>query len=163
MLQRAIYCRSRSPVSLGIRVADGFGPWSHCAGLIDSEHVIECRAFRGVVVTPVAELIARSSEFVEVQFDVPDAPAGRAWARDTVGAGYDWTGALGVPWRRRWQHEDKHFCSEHLEAWLQAAGLRRFREDARGIGPNRSYWTRGGSMHASAQPFGGGPRPTTPR
>lgn len=163
MLQRAIYCRTRSPVSLGIRIGDGFGPWSHCAGFLDDEHVIECLAFRGVVITPVAELIQRSSEFVEVQFDVPDSAAGRAWARGTVGKSYDWTGAIGVPWRRNWQHLDKHFCSEHLEAWLQNAGLVRFRDDARGIGPNRSYWARSGTMATFVGTLGGGPRPTTPR
>jgi uncharacterized protein YycO len=144
MIQRAIYCRSRSPVSLAIRLGDGVGPWAHCAGLIDDEHVIEARAWHGVVITPVADVIRRSSEHAVVDYRVSNLNYGRAWARETVGARYDWAGALGVPWRREWQDPSAHFCSEHLETWLAAAGLQRFRTSARGIGPNRSYWATHG-------------------
>lgn len=146
MIQRAIYCRSRSPVALAIRLGDGVGPWAHCAGLIDPEHVIEARGLQGVVITPLTDLIRRSSEFALVDYSVPDIEAGRAWARSTVGARYDWGGAIGVPWRRAWQDGEAWYCSEHLEQWLARAGLARFRAEARGIGPNRSYWAAHGVL-----------------
>lgn len=136
---RAIYCRSHAIGSIAIRTLDGLRRWSHCAGLVDDEHVIEARAFEGVVITPMADVIRRSSEWVMVERRVPDEAAGRAWARSTLGRPYDWLGAAGVPANRNWQDPAAWFCSEHLTMWEIKAGLHRFRPDTRGVSPNDSY------------------------
>lgn len=141
-LHRTVYCRSRTLPSLGIRVFDGMGQWSHVAGILaDGEHVVEARAFYGVVVTPLADVIRRSSEWAIVDRYVTDKPAGDAWALGTVGEGYDWLGAAGVPFgRSTWQDGGKWFCSEHDEVWRERMGLVRLvRDTGRGIGPNVSY------------------------
>lgn len=142
MTHRTLYCRSRwNPGALLIRVFDGMGQWSHCAGILaDGEHVVEATALHGVTITPLADLIRRSSEFIVIEREVQDKQAGDRWALGTVGLPYDWLGALGVPWGRRWADEDRWFCSEHAEMWQQQAGLVRFvRDTGRGIGPNISY------------------------
>ena len=138
---RTIYCRTRNPGSLLIRVFDGMGQWSHCAGILaDGEHVIEALALKGVVITPLADVIQRSSEFVVIDRKVGNKAAGDAWAMTTVGLPYDWLGAAGVPFGRRWQDGGRWFCSEHNEFWQERAELLRFaRDTGRGIGPNISY------------------------
>lgn len=142
MIHRTIYCRSRNLGSLLIRIGDGAGQWSHCAGILaDGENVVESTALGGGVhVTPLADVIRRSSEWTIVDRVVENKPAGDAWALSTVGLPYDWLGAAGVPWGRRWDDPSRWFCSEHNEEWLQRAGLTRFVRDCqRGIGPNISY------------------------
>lgn len=141
MIHRTIYCRSRNPGALLIRVFDGMGQWSHAAGILaDGEHVVEATALHGVTRTPLADVIRRCSEFHIVDREVPDKAAGDAWALGTVGCDYDWMGAVGVPWGRRWASDIRWFCSEHAEMWQQQAGLVRFvRDTGRGIGPNISY------------------------
>lgn len=137
---RTVYCRSRTPGALIVRMFDGMRQWSHVAGLIDDEYVIEAVATRGgVVITPLTDVIRRSSESIFVDRSVPDKDAGDAWARGTVGGKYDWLGAMGMPWNRDWQHDDRWFCSEHEAAWLSACGLRLFRPGTRGVGPNDVY------------------------
>ena len=140
-LHTTVYSRSRTVSSFLIRAIDGMGPWSHCAGLLeDGEHVIEAVAFKGgVVITPLADLIRRSSEVELVRRWVPDKAAGDAWARSTVGRPYDWLGAAGVRWGRDWEREDKFFCSEHDVLWRKHAGAPSYRPGTRGVSPNESY------------------------
>ena len=141
MIHRVIYCRSRNPGALLIRAFDGMGQWSHCAGILaGGEHVVEATALHGVVITPLADVIRRSSEHTFVEREAPNKAAGDEWALSTVGAGYDWLGAAGVPWGRKWQSEGRWFCSEHNEMWQQKAELLRFvRDTHRGVGPSISY------------------------
>lgn len=136
---KVIYCRSHAPGSVLIRTFDGLRWWGHCAGLIDAETVIEARAFSGVQPAPLADVIRRSTEWVIVDRPLPDEVAGAAWALSTIGARYDWLGAVGVPANRDWEHPDRWFCSEHVTRWEMAGGLYRFRPDVRGISPNDSY------------------------
>jgi uncharacterized protein YycO len=138
---RTIYCRG-SVLSAAIRLFDGMGHWSHCAGVLqDGEHVVEALAWRGVVITPLAEVIRRSSAHRIEAREVPMAGVGDAWALSTVGAGYDWLGAIGSPWRRPWGSPEAWYCSEHAEAWLLASGAEpRWRPGKRGVTPNEHYW-----------------------
>lgn len=137
---RTIYCRTANLPGLLIRVMDGMRQWSHVAGILgDGQHVVEARAFGGVQITSLSALIARSSEHVIVEREVPDKATGDLWALHSIGQGYDWLGAIGTPWHRDWQAEGRWFCSEHAEQWLCMSGLQRFRADVRGISPNTSY------------------------
>lgn len=140
MLHRTIYCRSRAPASLCIRVFDGLRQWSHVAGILaGGNYVVEALAFKGVIVTPLSEVIDRSSEYEIVEREVPDKHAGDTWALATVGAGYDWAGAVGSPINRGWQMDGRFFCSRHETLWEEAAGRKVFRGNARNITPNNSF------------------------
>lgn len=140
-LHRTIYCRSRSPGALIVRLGDGLRQWSHEAGILaDGETVIEAAAFKGgVVVTPLEDLIRRSSEFLVIERVVTDKLAGDKWALTTIGSKYDWLGAAGKPLNRPWQSNGRWFCSEHNTAWHAAAGLLLFRPGTRGSGPNDTF------------------------
>lgn len=139
---QVIYCRSRlNPGSALIRLGDGMGAWSHCAGILASgNYVVEALAFKGVVVTSLDDVIKRSSQWHIVDREVPNKLAGDTWALGTVGQGYDYLGALGVPWGRDWQEDGAWFCSEHNEVWQEHAELIRIERDRhRGLGPNMSF------------------------
>jgi uncharacterized protein YycO len=139
-VHRTIYCRSR--VGTVVRFFDGMGHWSHCAGILsDGEHVVEALGGPGVVITPLEDVIRRSTAFEIVERPVTDPAAGDAWALSTVGSGYDWLGAIGSPWRRPWEAPGRWYCSEHDYAWeMKSGGRPRFRADKRGVTPNESYW-----------------------
>lgn len=141
MIHRSIYCRNRMG-SILIRAADGMGWWSHCAGILQTgEHVVEAKLFGGVVITPLEDVVRRSSHYELIDAEVPDALAGDTWALTTVGSPYDYLGALGSPWGRDWQADGAWYCSHHRETWLVKAGHPpRWRKGKRGATPNESYW-----------------------
>lgn len=144
---RVIYTRTRSLSTVLIRAGAWWGPWSHC-GLVDGDDVIESLALKGgVVITPLAEVIKRSSVASVVDIDCPVPQRGLEWARSTVGAPYDWTGVLGIPFRgRNWQEPDAWYCSEHVEAALVWAGARRWRDGLKGVSPCQSYFNLSGKV-----------------
>lgn len=140
MLHHTIYCRSRNLLSLGIRVFDGMRQWSHVAGILsDGKTVVEARAFSGVITTPLSEVIDRSSQWIIVDRELPFKHEGDVWALGTVGARYDWGGAIGTPWYRGWQEEGQWFCSEHETRWQEIGGRTVFRLGTRSISPNNSF------------------------
>lgn len=140
---RVIYCRRLSLDSLAIRLAAWGGPWSHC-GIVVGDSVVESLARRGgVVVTTLAEVVGRSAAHEIVDIDCPDPQRGISWALSTVGAGYDWTGVVGIPFRRRqWADDGQWYCSEHVERALIESGRERFREAVPGVSPSMSYYAR---------------------
>jgi uncharacterized protein YycO len=118
------------------------GPWSHC-GLVDGDEVIESLALRGGVVrTGLYHVVDRSAAYEIVTLDCPRPDLAIEWARSTLGAPYDWTGVFGLPFMARdWQAPGRWYCSEHVEAALQRAGLDRWRLGRlAGIDPNMSYF-----------------------
>jgi uncharacterized protein YycO len=141
---RVIYTRSRSVGSVLIRAGAWWGPWSHC-GLVDGEQVIECLALKGgVVSTPLAEVLARSTAWQVVEVACPRPEWGIDWARGTIGEHYDWAGVLGIPFRARdWQAPGQWYCSELVEAALARAGAERWRAGLHGISPCQSYFNAG--------------------
>jgi hypothetical protein len=136
-----VYSRSRTIGSVLIRAGAWWGPWSHC-GIVHNGFVIEALALKGgVVATPWDAFERRASEWTLEGFDVPDADAGHRWAWSTIGSPYDWSGLLGIPLRvRDWQQPGRWYCSEHAEAFLHHAGLRRWRHGMHGISPCQSYF-----------------------
>jgi uncharacterized protein YycO len=141
---RVIYTRSRSLGSVLIRAGAWWGPWSHC-GLVDGAAVIECLALKGgVVCTPLAEVLERSSEWQMVEIPCPQPALGLEWARSTVGEPYDWLGVFAIPARARdWQAPGRWYCSEHVEAALARAGADRWRSGLHGISPCASFYNKG--------------------
>lgn len=140
-----IYSRSVSLGSFLIRAGAWWGPWSHC-GIVDSDgnEVIESLASRGgVVITPLSEVIERSSATQIVSIECPNPDKAIEWARSMVGKPYDWAGLLAIPFReRKWQSENRWYCSEHVEMALKVGGRERFRDGLHGISPCQSYFVR---------------------
>jgi hypothetical protein len=141
-VHRTIYCRGPVLGSPVIRFFDGSGLWSHCAGILQTgEHVVEARLWHGVVITPLEDVVRRSSERRFVEREATDPDAGDRWALSTVGAGYDLWGAIGSPWRRPWGDPEAWYCSEHDYAWSLMSGCAlRFRDGKRSVTPNEWYW-----------------------
>ncbi len=146
---RLIYSRRATPSSVLLRIGQWWGPWTHCA-VIDGEHVVESLASRGgVILSPLAEAVGRSSEYEVTDVPTPDDAAGIAWARSQVGRPYDWSGVFGLALRGRdWQGDDSWYCSELVERALVEAGLTgdlaRWRYGLCGITPCASYFNRRG-------------------
>lgn len=134
-----VYCRGGSIGSPLIRAADRWGRWSHCGIVIPWGGVIEARAFHGVVLTPMVEVIARVSHLETVEIKVPDLAGGLAWAQAQIGKGYDYGAIFGNLLRESWQDDDRWECSELVEAFLAQCGRPRFREQAWRISPNLSW------------------------
>ena len=110
---------------LGSAVIRAYPPrsrWSHC-GVMVGDDVIEARAFKGVVPTPLAEFKERSSAWEIIRLWTPRPESGDAWALSTVGARYDWGGVFGIPFADRdWSNEGQWYCSEHAAIYTRKAG-----------------------------------------
>jgi uncharacterized protein YycO len=124
---KVIFCTSQKFGAIAIRALT-WSDWSHAA-IIDGEDVIEATWPR-VCVSPLAEVIARHSSCVIVEFADVDATAIVQAARSQIGKPYDLAGILGIALHRDWQEQSKWFCSE-LVAWaFGQAGVPLFRADA---------------------------------
>lgn len=124
--------RPWNPVSLGIRWAIprsrfALAESSHCL-IADGDYRIEAHMLHGVRRVP--EAVAMKGLMVArwVEYAVPDAEAGLAWAREQVGDRYDWPGAFGLCLAvdRDWQEPGAWNCYELLASTLAAAGRRDF-------------------------------------
>ena len=147
---RLLYCRTLSlkeplsfistPIIRGVE----WGPWSHEAIVMeDGQSVIDATfTHGGVTERPLADVLAVSSQHDFREFEVPDAAAGYAWARDQRGKPYDWRGTLGLGLHRDWQEDDAWWCSELAEAFLAACGLVRFINNPRRVTPQLSWMVR---------------------
>lgn len=121
---RILLSRSRTLGAVAIRAMPPVGPWSHCALITETGgEVIEALAFRGVVVTPMADALERASQWAIVDLRMPRPEDAHAWARSTIGAGYDWGGVFGIPFRQRqWQSGPRWYCSEHAAMACRQGG-----------------------------------------
>lgn len=135
-----VYSRGWSIGSPLIRHADRWGAWSHC-GLLDADgqHVLESRAFAGVVRTPWPEFLARTTHLEQVDVACPNPAAGLAWAHSQVGKGYDYLAIFGNLVRESWQKAGRWHCAEYVEQALVQAGRQRFRRETWRISPNNSW------------------------
>lgn len=137
------FSRRTSLPSWLTRMLTGGARWSHC-GVVDHARgvVIEALMFRGVVETPFAHWQLKYPSFEVVEIDCPAPVAALHFARSQVGKGYDYLGALGVPWRSPWHHAERWYCSELIEAALSEGGRRRWRLEKRGVSPMESWLVR---------------------
>lgn len=120
---KIIFGRNNLPFSWLIRIVT-WSRWSHC-GMIVGDEVIEARAFKGVVVTPLQEFIDRYNTHEIALLPVKDSvEEAMARAKSCIGMKYDYFAALGVLFRTGWNSTDKKDCSEFL-----ATICRMFRED----------------------------------
>lgn len=141
---RVIYARSHTLGGLWIRNHDNVAParWSHSGAIVDTRgapFVVEARALRGVVATPLHEFLARYSRTEIVRYAVPDAKAGDDWVCAQIGKRYDYLAILGRLCRRDWGDPTAWHCQELVEARFAAAGAQRFRGGPQLITPNMGY------------------------
>ena len=141
---RDIYCRSHTLGGIVIRNWDNVAPthWSHCGAIVDTRgapFVVEAQAFKGVIVTPLFEFLAKYKAPLVVEYEVEDPKAGDDWVCMQVGRGYDYLSIFGRLFRKGWEDPDRWTCRELCEARLVAAGRRRFRPGAALITPNLGY------------------------
>jgi hypothetical protein len=107
----------------------------------------------GMVETPVYEWVDRYPSFEFFAVPCPDPAAGIAWRRSILGQGYDFKGALCVPWRGDWQAEGQWYCSEADTVTLLKAKLQLFVDHdrlikARGVSPH-DLWRTARAVAAS--------------
>jgi uncharacterized protein YycO len=134
---RAIYLRRNNLGSLLLRTGM-WSSWSHC-GIVFGDNVIQAAAFKGVVGTPLAEMIAEASTYAFRDFDGVDDEKAHAFALAQIGKPYDWPGAAGLALHREWEEDDSWFCSELVEAALVAGGRTRFVNNPRRVTPQWSW------------------------
>jgi hypothetical protein len=137
----AIYRRSHTIGSVLIRLASWFGPYSHVGVLTaDGSHVIEASAFKGVVRIPLTLFIQGSSKYEVQEIECPNPDKGLAFIEAQIGKPYDWGAIFGMVARQHsWEDVSKWYCSELLEATIQAAGRRRVRIGFGRITVDQSY------------------------
>lgn len=136
----AAFSRRTALPSFLTRFFTGGARWSHC-GVVDLERgvIIEAQVWRGVIETPLDEFEAHYPSTEIVRIDCPFPEHALAFARTQVGKPYDYLGAVGVPWRTRWDDPARWYCSELVEAALAAGGRLRWRLDKRGVSPMESW------------------------
>lgn len=111
---RLLFSTTKLPLSIAIRSAT-WSRWSHVA-LVDGDSVIEAVAWHGVRRAPLADAIARSSDFAIAELTAHDPRAVVAAADTQIGKPYDYTALVGLALHRDWQADEAWFCSE-LVAW----------------------------------------------
>lgn len=125
---RLLFSTTANPASALIRAVT-WSRWSHVA-LVDGDTVIEARAFKGVVRSPLIEAIGRANHYCLVDLPCRDPAVVLAAAAGQLCKPYDYLAVLGLGLRRDWQEEDAWFCSE-LIAWaFDRAGQPLFRADS---------------------------------
>lgn len=125
---RLLFSTSAHPFSALIRAVT-WSRWSHVS-LVDGDTVIEARALKGVVRTPLSEALCRAKAYSLVDLPCRDPAVVIAAAAGQIGKPYDYLAVLGLGLRRDWQDDGSWFCSE-LIAWASdRAGQPLFRADS---------------------------------
>ncbi len=123
-----------------------FSKWNHVAVLFEdtgdllTSTVVDVTLPSKVRKTSYAEFSIIYPKHVLLDIDIPDEKAAKLFAESQMGKSYDWTGILGIMFQnRKWEDNDKWFCSELVEAICIAGGRRRFRSDVSAILPRETY------------------------
>jgi hypothetical protein len=96
---------------------------SHCL-IVDGDYRIEANILYSVRRSKESVAMSGLTIVRQVDYNVPDAEAGLAWARDKAGEKYDFVGAFGLALRpdRDWLEPGSWFCYELAAGALRAAG-----------------------------------------
>lgn len=79
----------------------------------------------GTRAVPVDEAMQGVAYYRDMFVPVPNIRAARQFGREQNGKGYDFMGALGIPFlaSEDWADDSKWWCSEHNFAMIGAGGL----------------------------------------
>ena len=138
--------RTKIPLSLTKLMTSG-DIWSHCGIVVPgedgrNEYIIEALMGKGVVKTPIKEWVKRYPAYRFVKIECPDPAAAHRFARKQVGKKYDYMGMIGAPWRSKWDHPHRWYCSELVEACLKAGKRNRWRGGKVGVRPMETWLNR---------------------
>ena len=114
MRMRIVFTRS-SGIIAGLIRWFTWSEYNHVAiGRADGTLLIEAVGWRGVVFTTLEHHRSRATEIKVMEVEVQGDPT--VHLREQLGKKYDYSGILGIWFRRNWQGENRWFCSE-LVAW----------------------------------------------
>lgn len=98
--------------------------FNHCM-MFDEGRVWEAVCWHGVRNVEQEVSMHGVKIYQDMELVVPNIEAMREFLRSVEGDGYDWAGAIGIPFLRsdNWQDPGRWWCSELLIAALHAGGL----------------------------------------
>jgi uncharacterized protein YycO len=116
-----------NPLSLAVGVLSGSHQFSHAFAIIGAR-AYEASMAHGCRAGTVDELMQGIAVYRDMDVWVPDLAAATAFAEAQVGKGYDWPGAIGIPftYSENWRDDGCWWCSELVFAILLAGGTRLF-------------------------------------
>jgi hypothetical protein len=116
-----------NPLSLVIGVASGSRQFSHAIAII-GDRAYEASMTHGCRAGTVDDLMRGIVVYRDMHVPVPDIEAARAFAEAQTGKGYDFAGAVGIPftYSEDWSDDSKWWCSDECFAIVLAGGTRLF-------------------------------------
>lgn len=134
-----IVASQRTPAALLIRFFT-FSKWNHSA-ICFEEEVFDSTFIPGVQLRSKKDFLKKYTRYEIINVtDVPYPDQAYEFAKAQVGKKYDWKALFGIFFqKRRWQEEDRWFCSELVEATIAAAGRQRFRDKIYRITPHQNW------------------------
>ena len=108
--------------------------------MFDEDSVYDVTSISGVRKQTLAQFLKHYKTVDYHRVVVPDEQAARDFAEAQLGKSYDIAAIFGIIFQqRRWQEDDKWFCSELVEAILAAGKKIRFRTIVSSILPRETY------------------------
>ena len=114
-----------NPLSLAIALASASRElFSHTVAII-GDRAYEASMTHGCRACPLDDAMQGIQRWQDMPVIVPDIDAAIAFGEAQVGKGYDFAGALGLPFLMStdWADDGKWWCSEHNFALLMAGGV----------------------------------------
>lgn len=117
-----------------------FSRWNHASIEIDGI-VYEALLATGVRTITATSYRDKWKRGKTVELEIPDKEAAKSFLRAQVGKPYDWTAIIALPFRQKWQKQNRWFCSELVASALVAGGMPGMRIEAHRITP-RDLWVK---------------------
>lgn len=119
-----------NPISLAVGVLSGSRQFSHAITIIGAR-AYEASMTHGCRAGAIHDLMAGIVLFRDMKVWVPDLEAAAQFAEAQVGKGYDWFGAIGIPftYSEVWSDDSCWWCSDLAFAIVLAGGTRLFDPD----------------------------------
>jgi hypothetical protein len=114
-----------NPLSLVIGIAAGSRQFSHAITII-GDRAYEASMTHGCRAGSVDDLMEGVAVYRDMPVWVPDIDAAQAFAEAQIGKGYDWPGAVGIPftYSEDWSDDSCWWCSDLSFAIVLAGGTR---------------------------------------
>jgi hypothetical protein len=114
-----------NPLSLAIGIAAGSRQFSHAITII-GDRAYEASMTHGCRAGTVDELMEGVAIYRDMPVWVPNIDAAQAFAEAQIGKGYDWSGAVGIPftYSEDWSDDSCWWCSDLAFAIVLAGGTR---------------------------------------
>ncbi|HEY9704857.1 MAG TPA: hypothetical protein V6C58_20620, partial [Allocoleopsis sp.] len=108
-----------------------FSRWSHVVISFDDNTFIDSVAFDGVRLYTKKDFEEYFKKYEVIPITLTKYYDARQFALEQVNKGYDWKAIFGYLFhkRRKWQDENRWFCSELVAAILLKGGRKLFRSD----------------------------------